>query len=212
MATLTAENAIKAVRKNLDEQQWNPSTMYGESKDNIELDHIIAHTLPEAIDAVNREAPAAALETIESSFTENSLNEDGVLSFHTTHPVLRLIAMRAADSNVVLGESIPENSPNARMQLNRYVRGTSDNPVLVLQSGTLDSFKYYSVQDPTIRVSNTHIAQLSYITFASYDDSYDISSALITTVIDKLTSMVLAIYGDMDKANYFNQKANIQNI
>ena len=146
MVTLTKENAIKAVRKNLDEQDWNPSQMYDESEDNAELDRIIERTIPEAIDAVNLAAPVAALEATESSFVEEGVN-DGVLSFRTEKPVLRFVSMRAADSEVVIADAVPEVSPEGRKQLNRFVRGTSDNPALVLQSGTRNQFKYYTVGD-----------------------------------------------------------------
>lgn len=149
MVTLTKENAIKAVRKNLDEQGWNPSEMYGVSEDNVELDRIIERTIPEAIDAVHLAAPASALEGAESSFVEEA-ESDGVLRFRTGKPVLRFVSFRAADSDVAISEAVAENSPNGRMQLNKYVRGTSDNPVLVMQSGTRDCFKYYTVGTRTV--------------------------------------------------------------
>lgn len=149
MVTLTKENAIKAVRKNLDEQEWNPSQMYGESEDNAELDRIIERTIPEAIDAVNLAAPVVALEATDSSFVEEGVI-DGVLSFRTDKPVLRFVSMRAADSEVVIADAIPENSPEGRKQLNKYVRGTNDNPVMVMRSGTRNHFKYYSVGDQKV--------------------------------------------------------------
>ncbi len=149
MVTLTKENAIKAVRKNLDEQDWNPSQMYDESEDNSELDRIIERTIPEAIDVVNLAAPVAALEATESSFVEEGVN-DSVLSFRTEKPVLRFVSMRAADSEVVIADAVPEVSPEGRKQLNRFVRGTSDNPTLVLQSGTRNHFKYYTVGDQKV--------------------------------------------------------------
>lgn len=144
MVTLTKESAIKAVRKNLDEQEWNPSAMYGESVDNFELDRIIEKTIPEAIDAVNLAAPVTALEAVETSFVEEGA-KDGVVSFRTGEPVLRIVGMRAVDSEIELTEAIPESSAEGRRQLNKYVRGTYDNPVMVLQNGSRNRFKYYSV-------------------------------------------------------------------
>lgn len=149
MVTITKEDAVKAVRKNLDEQGINLSGMFDETTDNVDLDSIITKTIPEAIDAVHRSAPVSSLEGVETSFVEESVN-NGVLIFRTEKPVLRFVGVKAADSNVVISDAVPEVSPEGRKQLNKYVRGTYDNPVLVLQDGTRNRFKYYTVGDQTV--------------------------------------------------------------
>lgn len=171
MVTLTKENAIKAVRKNLDEQEWNPSSMYGESEDNDMLDKIIERTIPEAIDAVHLAAPVSALEGADSSFVEET-KDDGVLQFRTEKSVLRFVNVRVAGSDVCVADAVPEYSPEGRKQLNKYVRGTFDNPVLVMQNGTRNRFKYYTVGDQKV-VRPRKVADYLYeMNLASIDYDY----------------------------------------
>lgn len=165
MLQFTPLDAIKAVRKNLDEQGWNPSAMFGESADNGELDDTIRKTIPEAIDAVHLAAPVDMLESCEGSFTEDGVN-DGVLDFHTGKPVLRLVGVKAADSDTVLASSFTESSPIGRLQSNHYLRGTHKDPILVKRNGSRDRFRYFTVGSRTVRNARRIADYL-------YEKSYD---------------------------------------
>ena len=219
MDTITPSEAVSAVRKNLDEQEINASAMYNtgspDTTDNDALDSIIVKTLPDAINWVHGEAPLALLEGVagtpaSASFSNNSL----VFSF-TTKTILRLVAFQAVDSNVVVGEWTPEYSPEGRQQLNEYVRGTYDDPVLVKVHGK-QQFRYYTVKSATATTyasaPEDAIARFDYVPLAEYADnavSYQVSPLLKESALLHLTGMVLAIYGGSDKANYFFEKAKI---
>ena len=155
MVTLTNTDAVTLVRKNLDELDTNSSQMVEDNyEDNKNLDNIIRRNLPEAVNAVVLAAPSALLEgkTATSSDMDSvSATTDGVLSFElkSTTKFLRLVAFRAADSDIVVTDAIPEASPEGRKQLNGYVRGRYDRPRLVQGQGfhTGPAFRYYTLRN-----------------------------------------------------------------
>ena len=216
MTTIPLADAIAAVRKNLDEQGLNESVMYtDENGDNSSMDSVIAKTLPEAINEIHRIAPVYLLEgdIVGASAILNCSVNDGVLQFTLDDTCIRLAAFRAADSSIVVTDVIPEASAEGRKQLNKYIRGTYDNPKLVKIQGKGGpmTFRYYSLKDdsfkdtPAAAVGNLQvIKQQSYSAEAT---GYPASTELVDSIIYHLTAMVLAIYKDADSANYFFQKA-----
>ena len=219
MTTITPSEAVTLVRKNLDEQEINASAMYStgspDTSDNDSLDSIIKKTLPEAINYVHGSSPLALLEGVTGSPATASFSNQ-VLNFSfTTSDILRLVAFQAIDSNVVVGEWTPEYSPEGRKQLNQYVRGTYDDPVLVKVQGK-QLFRYYTVKSTTVTTyaesPQSAISRFEYIpqlVYASNAVSYSVATLLKEAAILHLTGMVLSIYGEFDKANYFFEKAKI---
>ena len=216
MVTITPAAAVDLVRKNLDEQEINASQLYvsgsPDTADNDSLDQIIKKTLPEAINAVHRSADARLLEGESATITGVTI-ANNVLSFTSSQP-LRLVAFQAVDSPVVLGEWVEEYSAEGRKQNDPYVRGTYDDPVLVKLQGAR-SFRYYSLLPATATsyASNQAgaISKCIIVPEQIYDVSavsYRVSTLLRETAILHLTGMVLSIYGETDKANYFFTKAN----
>lgn len=216
MTTITPADAIAAVRKNLDEQGLNDSVMYtDENADNTALDLVIKKTLPEAINEIHRIAPVYLLEgeEINASNINNCTLSDGVLQFSLANTCIRLAAFKAADSDIVVTDVIPEASAEGRKQLNPYVRGTYDNPrmVKVQGEGGPMTFRYYSLKDDSHASTPTDaVERLEVIKQQSYSASasgYNASTELVDSIMNHLTAMVLAIFKDGDSANYFYQKA-----
>lgn len=210
MVTLTRDNAIAAVRKNLDEQMTNASSMFGQTTDNTDMNTLIAKTIPEAINAVCLSAPVQLLDGTAVTPTSVATSQDGVVSFSVTEKVIRLVAFKAADSDIVVTDVVPEDSAIARMQLNPYVRGTYDKPVLVqLQGDQVPyKFKYYSIHGTV----SSPISRCEFVVLQEYSDnttSYSVPADLYWPIIDQLTAMVLAIYNENDKAQYFFNKAKL---
>jgi len=219
MKQLSVADAIQAVRKNLDEIGLNESIMYTEeSTDNDSLDGIIARTLPEAINLINKTAPVTLLEGTDLTggpFDEADI-QDGSLVFSFTADFLRLVAFQAADSPIVITDVLDEASAEGRKQLNRYIRGTFDRPRLVAEQGQkgMYRFRYYSLRDSAPYANNPvkAIKRFSFVRELFYADdteSYPVPEALRQNILDELTALVLAIYGENDKANYFAEKAKI---
>lgn len=218
MVTLSRSDAIALVRKNLDEVEPNGSSMYlDEGNDNLSLDDIISKNLPEAINAVNLAAPVQLLEGEGYNFsgTDTITIDDGILSFSlgADSKYLRLVAFQAADSPIVLTDTIAEASPEGRKQLNPYIRGTYDRPRLVIQQGrhTGPVFKYYTLKGTSVYANPSDaIAQFLYAKeqlYAASTTEYTISRRLRQNIIDSLTALVLDTYGDQ-RAQTFYQKAN----
>ena len=220
MTTITPSEAIEAVRKNLDEQEINAAALYPtgspDTSDNDSLDSIIRKTLPEAINAVQAEAPLALIEGVAGSPTGASFSNNVLAFSFTTAQILRLVAFQSVDSAVVLGEWTPEYSPEGRKQLDTYVRGTYDDPVLVKIQGK-QQFRYYTVLPATATTyasaPASAVARFDYVplqTYAAAAVSYSVADLLKESALLHLTGMVLAIYGEADKAQYFFNKAKIQ--
>ncbi len=216
MTSIFITDAIEAVRKNLDEQGLNESVMYNdENADNDSMDSIIAKTLPEAIDEIHRIAPYYLLEgedARECDLRDFSIT-DRVIRFTLEATCIRLVAFRAADSDIVVTDVIPEASAEGRKQLNPYIRGTYDNPKLVKVQGTGKpvSFRYYSLKDDSYAEdTRSAVGSLKVIrqqALSGDATEYLASAELVDSIYYQLTAMVLAIYGQTEAANYFTQKA-----
>ncbi len=214
MFTLQIADAIAAVRKNLDEQGLNESVMYGdENADNDSLDSIIAKTLPEAINDIHAAAPVYLLEGREIKEFKTCGYDAGVLFFTFDADCLRIAAFQASDSDIVVTEVVPEASAEGRKQLNKWIRGTYDNPRLVQMQGEtyLPSFRYYSLKDETYKDNpKAAVKQLRIIDNLSWDEentAYAVSTDLRDSIIYQLTALVCRIYGKADAADYFFNKA-----
>lgn len=220
-ATLLVSDAIALVRKNLDEAEPNGSVMYtDEGNDNASLDDIIGKNIPEAINRISLAAPTGLLAGVEyGEKLSSTAISDNVLSFTLSDSkFLRLVAFRAADSDIVITDLISEASPEGRKQLNKYIRGTFDKPRLVLaqNAGTTLTLRYYSLKDgasyserPQSTIKTFSIVEEQC--YASSLESYSYSPLLRQNILDCLTAMVMEIYSDERAQAYYN-KANIFNL
>ena len=219
MKQLSVAEAIAAVRKNIDEIGLNESIMYTEeSTDNDSLDGTIARTLPEAINLVNKTAPVTLLEGVDflRGPFDSAIIDNGSLVISFTADYLRLVAFQTKDSPIVITDVLDEASAEGRKQQNPYIRGTYDRPRLVGEQGARGTytFRYYTLKD-TRPYENNPISALKRFSFVKeqfYDESaegYPIPEDLRQNILDELTAMVLAIYGENEKANYFAEKAKI---
>ena len=158
MTELQIREAVDPVRKNLEEVGANESLMYG-SYDNADLDSIIRKTIPDAVNFINAAAPSYMLQGVSllaERVSGGSLVSDyesleikgRVLRFSFGDRCLRIVAVRAFDSDVTISAEVPEVSPVGRMQINPFTRGTFDNPVLVRDQIGVNgnpTFTYYSL-------------------------------------------------------------------
>ena len=253
MQTLSSNDAITAVRRNIDELDKNGSAMYGtgtDTNDNDSLDNTIRRFIPDAVNAIHLAAPVAMLEGVDFSFDANSVGAidttDGILSFmlNNTSGVetkfLRLVFFQAtkatptdqwAPEDAIVTVVTPESGAEARKQLNPYLRGRYDRPVLVKVqqvgaegAANAPMFRYYTVRDlgrfdgENVREWEDAIAHFNYIKELSYvaptvevpNPTYDISEPLRQNIIDYLTGLVLETFSDQ-RAQFFFTKASTFN-
>ena len=222
---LTITEAVRLVRKNLDELEPNGSVMYGgEDSDNASLDKLIERSLPEAINAVNLAAPVTLLDGIYDGDPTNNIDilespvKDLVLKFRVNDTAfLRLVALRMNDSDVVVTSVLDEASAEGRKQFNRYLRGRPDRPRLVRLQGINDDgpeFHYYTLSaTPTEGDEADEIGILKYVREVKYNEVtpatyYDVSQRLRQNILDYTTAMVLQAMGDQRAQSYY-QKSSI---
>lgn len=212
-ASLTISEAVELVRKNLDELEPNGSVMYeDEDNSNSSLDDIIARHLPEAINAVHKAAPVHLLEGKSASLAGVAVPDDEsrVLTINTEGQagvILRLVAFRAVDSEHVVSIATPEASVEGRKQLNPYIRGTYDNPVLVRCQSDKNKWMYYSLKDNTENgPSAVGVFQVIYEQkYNESAESYDISPLLRQNIIDYLTALTMETYVDQRAQGFFTR-------
>lgn len=227
MYSLTVTEALKAVRKNLDELSPNDSVMYiDENNDNASIDDIIKRYLPDAINSVVKAAPVTLLEGEVKSFETGEVElanmELGILDIVLpSSDLLRLVALKMFDSEIVVTDAIPEASPEGRKQLNKYIRGQYDRPRLVRlqgdKAGTV-RLRYYCLNpdDPNYPIfENDPREAIEYLirykeqiyNEASPATSYNVPDRLRQNILDCVTAMVLEAYSDQ-RSQTFYQKAN----
>lgn len=131
----------------------------------------------------------------------------GVVTITMLTDTLRVVSVQAEDSPVVVCNIYPEHSAEGRKQLNKYVRGVSDDPRVVMQKRWSDTYKpilkYYSTELKT-RPEIT----LEYIPYPVLKDAMvDVSPQLEYAVLNELVAMVLDSVKEHDKAALYRAKA-----
>lgn len=229
-------DAQALVRRNLDELDPNGSIMFddengssSEHGDNASLDDIIARLVPEAINEVNKAAPVSSLEgtDVKSAATWAAVTGDTkvlTITFGSNINYLRLVAFKAADSDIVVTDTIQEASPEGRKQHNMKIRGRADRPRLVIMQGTQDGspeFRYYSFKAATATPVSANVTTFIVLKEVRYEDTnagyheasgndsayYDCCQKLRQNYVDYLTARVLETYGDQ-RSQIYMQRAN----
>lgn len=131
----------------------------------------------------------------------------GVVTITMLKDTLRVVSVQAKDSPVVVCNIYPEHSAEGRKQLNKYVRGVSDDPRVVMQKRWSDTYKpilkYYSTEQTTCPEIT-----LEYIPYPVLQDAMvDVSPQLEYAVLNELVAMVLDSVKEHDKAALYRAKS-----
>ena len=131
----------------------------------------------------------------------------GVVTITMLKDTLRVVSVQAEDSPVVVCNIYPEHSAEGRKQLNKYVRGVSDDPRVVMQKRWSDTYKpilkYYSTEQTTCPEIT-----LEYIPYPVLKDAMvDVSPQLEYAVLNELVAMVLDSVKEHDKAALYRAKS-----
>lgn len=133
--------------------------------------------------------------------------DSGVVTITMLKDTLRVVSVQAEDSPVVVCNIYPEHSAEGRKQLNKYVRGVSDDPRVVMQKRWSDTYKpilkYYSTELETCPEIT-----LEYIPYPVLQDAMiNVSPQLEYAVLNELVAMVLDSVKEHDKAALYRAKA-----
>lgn len=144
----------------------------------------------------------------EESVFEASLDKtSGVVTINMLQDTLRVVSVQAGDSQVVVCNIYPEHSPEGRKQLNKYVRGVSDDPRVIMQKRWSDTYKpilkYYSTEQDTCPEIT-----LEYIPYpALNEDIVLVSQQLEYAVLNELAAKVLDSVNQHEKAALYRAKS-----
>ena len=135
MYSLAITKAVAYVRQAIDE--INSSESYGliGEAEILDVQKLVEGYFAEAVINVHTLAPALLMEGIMATEgTDYDLKLDnGVVTITMKMPTVRVVSAKCSDSDIVLTDLLSEDSAEGRKQLDRYVRGTYDDPRIVLQ-------------------------------------------------------------------------------
>lgn len=197
---MQVSSAIAFVRARMDEIAFEQGDMIPVAQDDRNLDTTIERLLPEAVRVVVLSAPVHLLD---AEVIETKQNQYGVVNLVPTQSFIRLVYIKASDSEVYVSSAVPFNSPEARMQTNEYTKGTPDAPVVVAgPSNSLydTEFNYYSMGNTPGSI------ELAYIKKPVLENNEIFCvKRLEEAVLNELTAQVLEVYNDQ-RAQIYRQK------
>lgn len=210
MYQLSIISASAFVRTALDELMTVEEIGMLVDVDAVDLLRLITGSIVEAVVRTHQGAPSVLVDGKEGVLGEDytaELDDQGVITITMLQDTLRVASIQAADSPVVLTDIVPENSAEGRKQLNRYVRGVSDDPRVVLQKRWSEPYKpvmkYYSTEEETCPEIN-----LEYVPYPVFDgEVIPISHQLEYAVLNELTAMILDSVKEHDKAAIYRAKS-----
>ena len=210
MYSLAISKAVAYVRQAIDE--INSSESYGliGEAELLDLHKLVEGYFAEAVINVHTMAPALLMEgEMAVKGTDYDLKlEGGVVTITMKTPAVRVVSAKCSDSDITLTELIPEDSAEGRKQLNKFIRGTYDDPRLVLQKKWagehMPVMKYYTTQE----TAETLDFDLEIIPYPSYvGGEAVIAPRLEYAVLNYLVAMVLDSFKEHEKANLYKAKA-----
>lgn len=207
MIQLSLDNAHKYVLQTLDElKNLEDDTMLVEGEE-LDTRKLTEGYIIEAVLRAHKGAPSYLVDGVAGvAGTDYSVTiTDNVATIVMLQKSARLASLKASDSHVVVTDHAAEETPIGRMQNNPYVRGTYDDPRLIVKKVRKDDYKpeylYYSVKDDTATFT------LEYVPYPEIKDGkVSISEKLEYAVLNLLVAMVLDALSLNDKANLYRTK------
>lgn len=199
MKTFTIDTIVKKVRVKIDEIAANESEMMDTSSDNVNLDTVIKSCIAEAYKMVSMLADISMVEGKDGSSSTLTIGADLVGKVSLPTDFIRLVGVRLSSWISAKSAAIPEDSPEYRMQSNKWVCGSPNRPVVALVNGkngrVLELYKAGYTTDTL--ASFTYIASIS-------DDatSVQISEQLADAFIYFIAGLTMATFRE-DVANDF---------
>lgn len=207
MQTLSLDKAHLYVVQALDElKSLEGSTMLG--TDELDTKKLVDGYIVEAVLKSHKDAPSYLLDGKTETAFPPTIQDDLSVKIVMTQDSARLVSFKASDSPAVVTDYAPEESPIGRMQNNKYVRGTYDDPRLIVKKvWTADKkpeYVYYSVKEKT---ETGPTFTLEYIPYPEIKNgSVEISDKMEYAVLNLLVSMVLDALSLHDKATLYRNK------
>lgn len=212
MFPLTVKGALAYVRKAIDELTSVEDIGMLVSPDAVNLHRLVEGCMVEAVLKTYAQAPAESMEGVvaeeESDYKLIGL-KDGVVTISFETPIARMLSLRCVDSEIIVSDLVPENSAEARKQLNKFVRGTFDDPRVVLQKvwngDNMPILKYYTTTKEGLDEVSFDIEVLPYP--ALVEGVVQIAARMEFPVLNNIVALVLDSYAQTELADRFRAKA-----
>lgn len=210
MFQLTVKAALAYVRRAIDELTSAEEIGHLTEPDAIDLHRLVEGAMVEAVVKAYTLAPALSLEgETAAELKDYTLDlKDGVVTITMLTPTSRVLSVKCADSEVILSDLIPENSAEGRKQLNKYVRGTYDDPRLVLlkkwNGDHMPRMKYYT----TTLAEEELSFDIEFLPYPSLEEGVvKVASRLEYAVLNFIVASVLDSFRELDAAERYRVKA-----
>lgn len=210
MIQLSISAAFSYVRKALDELTSVEEIGMLSSLDALDLHRLVEGAIVEAVIRTHNAAPSLFIdgELGMLGVDYEATLEDGVVTIKMLKDTLRLASLKSEDSDIVITELIPEDSPEGRMQLNKYLRGVADDPRLVLCKKWGDNhkpiFRYYSTE----WTNECPELFLEYVPYPIINEAIVmICPRLEYAVLNEIVAMVLDSLSEHEKAAMHRAKS-----
>lgn len=211
MYLLTDIAAIDYVRRALDELSSVEEVGMLPEPDAIDLRRLVKGFMVEAVVKAYAAAPLHALEgrTAEKGADYTLELNDGVVTIAMKVPTARVLSVKCMDSDYTVSDMVPEGSTEGRKQLNRYVRGTYDDPRLVLlkrwEADHMPRMNYYTT---TVKEVGRLDFDIEFLPYPVMEEGVvEIASRMEYAVLNIIVSMVLDSYGQSQAADIYRTKA-----
>ena len=210
MYSLTVKGAFAYVRRAIDELTSAEEIGHLVEPDAIDLHRLVEGAMVEAVVKAYSLAPGLTLEgeaAVKGKDYELEL-KDGVVTISMLTPTARVVSVQCKDSEVILSDLVPENSAEGRKQLNKYIRGTYDDPRLVLlkqwKADNMPRLRYYTT---TLEEDDLDF----YIEFLPYpvleEGVVKVASRLEYAVLNFIVASALDSFKEFEAAERFRVKA-----
>lgn len=210
MYSLTVKGAFAYVRRAIDELTTAEEIGHLVDPDAIDLHRLVEGAMVEAVVKAYSLAPSHILEGETAvKGTDYGLElDDGVVTISMLTPTARVVSVQCNDSEVILSDLIPENSAEGRKQLNKYIRGTYDDPRLVLlknwNGDNMPRMRYYTTTKELKDLDFT----IEFLPYPVLEEGVvKLASRLEYVVLNLIVASVLDSYKEFDVADRFRNKA-----
>lgn len=216
MFSLNVATALQYVRRALDELTSVEEIGMIASPDSLDLETMVEGAMVEAAVRVHENASVLYLDGQrgwdgEQFYVEG--DDEGVaVILKATVPMVRVVSIKASDSDYTITEFLPEDSAEARKQKNKYTRGTYDDPRAVLNkvnnqedsgSDHTPCITYYSMREEGELPEFIY----EYVPYPEINETeMEICPRLEYAVLNEITAMVLESLGEMEKAKMHRER------
>lgn len=210
MYSLTVKAALSYVRKALDELTSVEDIDMLVGPDALDLSKIVEGYMTEAVIKTYAAAASVLLEGVMAEDDDAAYSlTDKVITITMNIPIAKILSVKCSDSNIVVSELIPEDSAEGRKQFNKYVRGTYDDPRVVLQKkwngDHMPILKYYTTEKTSLGEGDVEVEYLPYPELV--EGVVQIAPRMEYPVLNNIVAMVFDSLNDPTRAEFFRNKA-----